>query len=495
MGEENPKKNIAVTVDKSHLVTIGERLYTEKTSFIRELVNNAYDADATEVFVAISPQEIRIRDNGSGMSEAGLGQYFTIGSSFKKQEDTSPRFGRKRIGEFGIGKFAALAVAERFIIETQRDEFHGCLEFDKRQWTQREDWNVELDILPSDPARGNGTMITLVAPSVLFASGKVRRYLAERTPIHLPHFAVFLNNERVTDDVVAGMQLPIHTVTPYGVVEGTIVIVPPERRLAQAGIGVTVKGVLIRHEALRLDTSRRYGATRISGRVAADFLPVTSGRDDFIRDAPEFLAFLDVMQKEMKHALSLLREEGDRKADLEASRVLKDALGKIGRAVRSRQNLFPGAVVPFGVASETAPDGTGYEISSAEFIQSRDQLEPDVIEHLRAVAEKNPNRRQQGILGKKSVIRTLKIGRMDIAVRLEHLGTDDESLVSGGVIYVNLDHPLYKTYRGNDLLLTLHIARVITKELALQTGVTDPQEAFALQADLLTDALQGHRIA
>ena len=40
-------RTIAVTVDKSHLITIGEKLYAESIELIRELVNNAYDADAT----------------------------------------------------------------------------------------------------------------------------------------------------------------------------------------------------------------------------------------------------------------------------------------------------------------------------------------------------------------------------------------------------------------------------------------------------------------
>ena len=79
---------------------------------------------------------------------------------------------------------------------------------------------------------------------------------------------------------------------------------------------------------------------------------------------------------------------------------------------------------------------------------------------------------------------------MNIAVRLEHLGKDEESAVAGGVIYVNLDHPLYRTYQNNDALLTQHIARILTKELALQTDLKSPQDAFALQTSLLTDALR-----
>ncbi len=43
---DQEKEYIPVTVDKSHIITIGERLYAESIEFVREIVNNAYDADA-----------------------------------------------------------------------------------------------------------------------------------------------------------------------------------------------------------------------------------------------------------------------------------------------------------------------------------------------------------------------------------------------------------------------------------------------------------------
>ncbi len=49
---------LPVAVDKSHLITIGERLYSESIELIRELVNNAYDADATEARVTVSDDAI-----------------------------------------------------------------------------------------------------------------------------------------------------------------------------------------------------------------------------------------------------------------------------------------------------------------------------------------------------------------------------------------------------------------------------------------------------
>lgn len=80
---EEASLRIPVTVDKSHIITIGERLYGESIELIRELVNNAYDADATRVNVQIGKNKIVVEDNGNGMDLEGLKEYFNIGSPQK----------------------------------------------------------------------------------------------------------------------------------------------------------------------------------------------------------------------------------------------------------------------------------------------------------------------------------------------------------------------------------------------------------------------------
>ncbi|MBI4686209.1 MAG: ATP-binding protein [Nitrospirae bacterium] len=85
---------ITVTIDKSHIITIGERLYAESIGFVRELVNNAYDADATLVEIAVSEDAIEIKDDGSGMDINGLKQYFNIGSQQKLYSPKSPIYNR-----------------------------------------------------------------------------------------------------------------------------------------------------------------------------------------------------------------------------------------------------------------------------------------------------------------------------------------------------------------------------------------------------------------
>ena len=124
---------LTITVDKSHIITIGERLYEQSIELIRELVNNAYDADATRVDVTVSEKEITVSDNGERMDIEGLNQYFNVGSDEKLANPKSPRFKRNRIGQFGIGKFASLAAASRFEITTQKGDFAARVIFDKKR--------------------------------------------------------------------------------------------------------------------------------------------------------------------------------------------------------------------------------------------------------------------------------------------------------------------------------------------------------------------------
>ena len=156
------KEFIPVTVDKSHIITIGERLYTESIEFIREITNNAYDADASLVEITVSEDSIEIKDNGAGMDREGLKQYFNIGSQQKLHTSRSPVYGRDRIGQFGIGKFASLSACERFEVLTKKGEFVGRVVFDKKEWEKAGTvWSLPLEILPFDFRKNDGTTVLL----------------------------------------------------------------------------------------------------------------------------------------------------------------------------------------------------------------------------------------------------------------------------------------------------------------------------------------------
>lgn len=87
---EEATLRIPVTVDKSHIIALGERLYGESIELVRELVNNAYDADAARVNVQINKDNIVVEDDGNGMTLEGLKEYFNIGSPQKRLLKKSP---------------------------------------------------------------------------------------------------------------------------------------------------------------------------------------------------------------------------------------------------------------------------------------------------------------------------------------------------------------------------------------------------------------------
>ena len=292
---------IPVTIDKSHIITIGERMYAESIEFVRELVNNAYDADATLVEVIVEEDTIEIRDNGAGMDIEGLKQYFNIGSQQKLYSPKSPIYNRDRIGQFGIGKFASLSACKHFEVITKKDEFVGRVIFDKEQWEKVGDvWQLPLEILAVDFRKQNGTTVILTGLDRRFDPKDIEAKIIEGTPIKAPHFRVKINNHTVTPRSLTGHRLPFLEGTSFGPVIGEIIILSETASIASdLGIEVKVKQVTIRRELFGMETWGKAMA-RVRGEVNADFLPITSDRTGFIRDSDEYREFLKIMEKVME---------------------------------------------------------------------------------------------------------------------------------------------------------------------------------------------------
>ncbi len=75
-------------VDDRVLARVTDGIYRRPSSAFRELISNAYDADATEVILQTDAprfQRIVVRDNGRGMSPEALADLVThIGGSSKR---------------------------------------------------------------------------------------------------------------------------------------------------------------------------------------------------------------------------------------------------------------------------------------------------------------------------------------------------------------------------------------------------------------------------
>ena len=88
MEKGAPTETIPVTIDKSHIITIGERLYAESIEFIREIVNNAYDAVADAPSLSTNDARVVLVKPVTG----GEGSDVIVGSALDNLSNTGTPF-------------------------------------------------------------------------------------------------------------------------------------------------------------------------------------------------------------------------------------------------------------------------------------------------------------------------------------------------------------------------------------------------------------------
>ena len=139
--------DLKFTVDSSAGLQLfmGNRLYSDRRVFLRELIQNAVDACnyrklfdkhySPAIWIEFSKDIsiIKMRDNGIGMTRQWLEKYFlAIGISFYQSSEirdinrnTSIDFGF--ISQFGIGFLSSFLVAEKIVIKTRKEASPGLM--------------------------------------------------------------------------------------------------------------------------------------------------------------------------------------------------------------------------------------------------------------------------------------------------------------------------------------------------------------------------------
>ncbi|GAJ07634.1 unnamed protein product, partial [marine sediment metagenome] len=112
----------------------GEKLVTDRSIALAELVKNAYDADATKAIISMKNVKekggtIVVKDNGLGMDfPSFINGWMRIATRKKKQQPYSTLYNRKNSGEKGIGRFACRKLANRLELETVSENEQGLKE-------------------------------------------------------------------------------------------------------------------------------------------------------------------------------------------------------------------------------------------------------------------------------------------------------------------------------------------------------------------------------
>ncbi|MFA6281932.1 MAG: ATP-binding protein [Candidatus Omnitrophota bacterium] len=115
----NEDKEYYVNFGPELLTLLGPNLYTNIYYVLGEIIANAYDANAKNVYILYNREKdsITIEDDGNGMSYDDFNtKYLPIGVTTRTDNDdiyTDSTKTRKKMGRKGIGKLAALSVSEK----------------------------------------------------------------------------------------------------------------------------------------------------------------------------------------------------------------------------------------------------------------------------------------------------------------------------------------------------------------------------------------------
>lgn len=133
------EQTVHMRVSTQIIEHLSKGIYTNAARSIKELIINAYDADATEVSVRALPEldMLSIEDNGIGMNYTDFSRNFLIISRSNKRDQGlfSPICGRPLVGKIGIGFVAVSQICDEMVVISSKKgedfKFQAEIDFGK----------------------------------------------------------------------------------------------------------------------------------------------------------------------------------------------------------------------------------------------------------------------------------------------------------------------------------------------------------------------------
>lgn len=159
-------KKYELNIDVRILELLGPNLYTNIYYVLAELIANAYDADAHNVYIISNDNKIIVEDDGKGMSysKGEITKYLKVAAiSRTNDSDSKTALDRLKMGRKGVGKLAALSVSEEvYVMTVASGEKSGFV-------LSRHPQSENLQSIPDENIHferitGNGTAIVMLNP-------------------------------------------------------------------------------------------------------------------------------------------------------------------------------------------------------------------------------------------------------------------------------------------------------------------------------------------
>lgn len=341
-------------ISLSVLNHLGRKLYRSFITVLGEAISNAWDADATNVWIYldIDNNTMVIKDDGQGMSKDDFqDKFLKIGYSKRKDGSRSPERDRPFIGRKGIGKLALLSCAEMITVVSKvygGQYVGGVIDnsgLDKAitdDLTPNEyplqDWN-SASLKPYIRNHGQGTIILFekINEGVRHTLGFLKKSIALYFRFSLldDGFNIFLNDEKITTSCLDDLAMKTEFLweindirDPYvaylkristpkrnesrtlkvrGDIKGFIASVERPRDLKittadeRVGVDLFVNGRLREKDILKHMPTARVVESYLYGQIHCDLLDdkvdrFTSSRENVVADDPKFAKAMELLK-------------------------------------------------------------------------------------------------------------------------------------------------------------------------------------------------------
>ncbi len=270
--------SLELKVHASFFREFATKTWTSPYEILRELIENAFDEDATTVIVSIlSNGNVVIEDN-AGMNLESIKKFLILGSPHKSNESISPKLKRIRTGRYGTGRLSFLTSFDNMKIKTKLHEFNKAFIIDPETVDGLANGHAKLKELSEYPLNRNGTEIFLNNSKIYIDSIKLLKELKKLSILKYPLFEVYLKNSEdfkewdlndaqiIKSPDVQGYKISVNIFNPD--ISGEIIIAKRPLSQDEKGIAIMVGNHMVLRSTFGFDNK----LNRVTGFVKCDQL-------------------------------------------------------------------------------------------------------------------------------------------------------------------------------------------------------------------------------
>jgi hypothetical protein len=391
---------VELKVHPSFFREFATKTWISPNEIIKELIENAFDEDATAVLITMLKDGSILIEDDAGMNADGMEKFLLLGSPHKRYDSISPRLRRIRTGRYGTGRLSFLTSFQNMKIRTKLDTFYKSIVLEASVLDKLFAGNTPVLEISEQHLRRNGTELSLKGPKVSIDLEKLSKEIRKLAILRQPLFQVFIKSsetfsewdftgaEPIKAPDIQGHRLPINL--DDGKVTGEIIIAKRPLSDDENGIAVMVGNHIVTRSSFGFDNKLK----RVTGFVGCDSLTSRFADKSALIEDEEYSKFYKTMQAFITDTvLPSLSEYEDVLITREESKIYKEIDKVLGQAIV--ENIETEEVEGYETIEVKQVVTTGGTETDSSLTQSEETLDPITAVNVNYPAASNFKNSQQ----------------------------------------------------------------------------------------------------